>query len=273
MKAAKGPQELKFISFLIAVVRTSLLKYNEFPCAEAVQKLVDMNLFQAGQIQLEPFRVKWLYSSSTYECLHEHERLINALHRRFSNKHLTKEEQKGKKEEYRRKQRGKKKRKGKVTQQGSTTRLNLLEFIDLLKATRTIHVSSTGDGDHRQCTRSELTLIFRASSGPDPLPRGLSLPQFLDALARCAMLMAFRDQKAEQQDASECYPHLGVHEHGSAVALEKEGEKYNSSLSDEDKHFEAEPEKRGLDFFATLSLARAIEKYIIPHFEAFTQHG
>ena len=282
-KVAKAPQQLEFLSFLVAIVRTAILKYGggkHDDETEAVRRFINLHLFQAGQILLEPFRQKWLYSSSTYECLHEHEGLINALHRRFSNKHLTKEETEHRKEEYRKKKRRKKKKKGKTTEgEGTTTtRLNLLEFIDLMKTTRTIHVSSTS-GDRRQCTRQELTYIFRASSGPDPLPRGLTLPQFLDAVSRCAMLIAFR--KSGQKDANvafECYPHLGVHVNGGAIVVQDDRDYSsdngsNSNYSDEEDNDEATADDPASNFIATLSLSQAIEKYIIPHWNAFTKHG
>ena len=50
---------------VVAIVRVALLKYGEVAETEtdAVQKFMSMNLFQAGQLLLEPFRENYLYTS------------------------------------------------------------------------------------------------------------------------------------------------------------------------------------------------------------------
>ena len=58
-------KHLSFPSMVVAIVRVALLKYGEVAETEtdAVQKFMSMNLFQAGQLLLEPFRENYLYTS------------------------------------------------------------------------------------------------------------------------------------------------------------------------------------------------------------------
>jgi hypothetical protein len=297
------PPHLSFPSFLVAIVRTSILKYSHVAVNEvdAVAKYLSMNLFQAGQLLFEPFRVRWLYTAPTYEVLHEHEGLFNSLFRRFSNKHPTKEELASAKLGRNIKHCEHSSRR-KKSSSGKKICLNLPEFVDLLTTTKTIHFVSSG-GDRRQCTRQEIAFIFRLASGPDPLGRGLSLPQFLDAIARCALLMCYRDRRdRKDMNAEDCYHLFGVYPHGGGVPQNKMNDSIAASSNESDSDEEDENSssrklysddaveegteeevdethtwQRAIDsgktFEDTLNLGKAIAKYIVTPFDVFSCHG
>ena len=223
-----------------------------------------------------------MYTPTTYQCLHHHEGLFNSLHRRFSNKHPTKQQQKSRV--------AKKKNKIEI-------RLNLIEFFDLLEITNTVYFTI---GDRRQPTRQEITWIFRCASGPllnsIASCRGLNLPQFLDALARLALLLAFR-ARDEVEDA---YPLIGIYKNGGAIptALGTALGDEQGFSSDEEVEAETKAESenqqemkeqedadykerstwstavdRGKSFSETVNVSHAIEKYICKSFENFVAHG
>ena len=115
--------------------------------------------------------------------------------------------------------------------------------------------------------------------------RGLTLPQFLDMMARLAMLMAYRDQK-ELKDPRDCYEELGIFEHGGGCVMGDEVNSDNEEIGIEENNTEDDLDEldhvnmrrrssvnRDNQWHRSLNIGRAIVKYIVKPFENFTSHG
>ena len=109
--------------------------------------------------------------------------------------------------------------------------LNLPEFWDLLTTTKvTVDIST----DRRQLNRQEVAWIFRCCLGSRPVKRGLSFPQFLDAVSRASLILAFRDRRINELEAG--LESVGVFTEGGATDEILSGDNDWDDSSDSDDY-------------------------------------
>ena len=295
--ARKFPQYLEFDGFLIAIVRLSLLKYS-LQCSseiDAVKRFLRSNMYTCGQLIIQNFREEFLYTPHVYEVLHEHEGLLNTIFQRFCHKFAHEDIERGSLESVSQPKAERIIQKGihaSLEPHEDSRRLNLPEFWDMLITCKIIRDTST---DRRQLSRQEAAWVVRCCLGKRPIRRGLSFPQFLDAVTRVAMILVYRDRFFN--DLHVGLENIGAYPDGGAIDQLKlendEDDWYYSSGSDNstgpnDATFEREDEaiRSPISEFQAFNsnadsqtkecvdsgiLAKSLHHYLIRPFEEFVK--
>ena len=243
----KCPQQLDFDGFLLAIVRVALLKFGNRSSSEmeAVKRFLMSNMYVCGQILIQDFRDELLYTAEVYQVLHEHEGLMNTIFQRFCHKHADENKSMSSLLSPPTSRRPSNllnadrngisapPKKGihvSIAPPEDTQYLSLPEFWDLLTTTQIVVDIST---DRRQLNRQEVAWIFRCGLGGRPVPRGLSFPQFLDAISRAALMLAYRNRRINELEAG--LESIGVFAEGEATEEILGGENDWDDSSDSDE--------------------------------------